>query len=132
MAPSAPGPVHRRRRDRRLLYIAASAFGALVFLIFVYNFVQGRYGFSAYWELREEAAALEAEVAALRAERAALERRVARLRAASLDADLLDEEALSKAGLAREGDLLILLPEEEEGGEEEGGAADGEEAGGGE
>jgi len=84
----------RRRRFRSVLNaLALYAAAALLIGYFGVNAHTGAHGLRAKQDLDIEIAALGTELAELKAERAVWERRVALLKPASIDPDLLDERA---------------------------------------
>ncbi|MFN8760118.1 MAG: FtsB family cell division protein [Tagaea sp.] len=71
---------------------------------------EGERGIHAFLRLGEQVAIARAHLDDLRDERATLERRVALLRADSLDPDMLDEQARALLNFARPGEIVILEP----------------------
>ena len=62
--------------------------------------------------LSREVESLEKELNSLKEENAFLENKIKLLRNNSLDLDLLEEQAQNVLGLAKENDVIVLLPRE--------------------
>jgi cell division protein FtsB len=75
---------------------------------FAYHSFEGERGLYAYLRLTEEVRTAREHRDDVRAERIALERRVALLRADSLDRDMLDEQARALLNYARPDEIVIL------------------------
>ncbi len=82
-------------------------------IYFSYHAVNGSRGLLAWQELDQQIEAAERELSALQRERTVLEGKVARLRPATLDADLIDELARRQLSLVDSRDVIILLDEDE-------------------
>jgi cell division protein FtsB len=93
---------------RRAGDAVAPAIGFCLVGYFAYHSVEGERGLVAWIRLNEQIQTARAELAGLQAERKALERRVALLRPASLDRDLLDEQARAVLNYARPDEIVIL------------------------
>ena len=74
-----------------------------------YHALNGDKGIYAYLVESRKQAQLESELAAVTQERQRMDRRVAQLQPNNLDLDLLDEQMRRRMGLAREGELLVIL-----------------------
>jgi cell division protein FtsB len=97
-----------RRRGR---HVIGPTFGALVVGYFLFHAVQGDRGILAWAELKQEVAEAEQTLSRLAGKRKTLDARVALLRSASLDRDLLDERARIAAGLTKPGEIVIFVTE---------------------
>ncbi len=75
---------------------------------FAYHSFEGERGLYAYLRLTEEVRIAREHRDDIRAERVSLERRVALLRADSLDRDMLDEQARALLNYARPDEIVIL------------------------
>ena len=75
---------------------------------FAYHSFEGERGLYAYLRLTEEVRIAREHRDDIRSERVALERRVALLRADSLDRDMLDEQARALLNYARPDEIVIL------------------------
>jgi cell division protein FtsB len=84
----------------------------LLLVYFAYHAVSGSRGLVAVLELKREIRATEAELDRLIEERITLEGQVKRLRAESLDLDLLDERARATLGLIHEDEVIVFTGEE--------------------
>jgi cell division protein FtsB len=89
------------------LYLGA----ALLIGYFGVNAYTGKRGLKARHVLDQQIAQLAAERDALRAERAQWERRVALLKSANLDPDMLDERARALLDYVDPRDLTLRLPQ---------------------
>ncbi|MGH6898053.1 MAG: FtsB family cell division protein [Geminicoccaceae bacterium] len=98
------------RRLERRHWLALFAYGLAIY--FGYHALSGSRGLLAWQELNRQLEATEQELADLRAERRDLEHKVGRLRASSLDPDLIDELARRNLSLVEPLDVIILLDEE--------------------
>jgi cell division protein FtsB len=100
-----------RRRLRAFLFpLALYCVSGAVSSYFVWHAVHGDRGLLAKVEYRQQAAALQSEHDGLKGERQALERRIAMLRAESVERDLLEEEARVQLGRVHRNDVVIFLP----------------------
>lgn len=93
---------------RRAGDAVAPAIGFCLVGYFAYHSVEGERGLVAWIRLNEQIETARAELAGLQAERKALERRVALLRPASLDRDLLDEQVRAILNYVRPDEVVIL------------------------
>ncbi|MDK9697464.1 MAG: septum formation initiator family protein [Siculibacillus sp.] len=75
---------------------------------FAWHGWHGSFGIEARRQLAVEAGRLGEELARVKAERRAVERRVALLRASSLESDMLDERAREILGLANSNEIAIV------------------------
>ena len=101
-----------RRRWRAIDFpLVLYAVSGSVTSYFVWHAVNGGRGLKAQDEYQARQEALSQELAELRTERAAWDRRVAMLRAESVDRDLLDEQTRSMLGRVHKNDLVIMLPQ---------------------
>ncbi|MFM8799526.1 MAG: FtsB family cell division protein [Tagaea sp.] len=95
---------------RSLRAAVGPVLGFCVVGYFAYHSFEGERGIHAFLRLGEQVAIARAHLDDLRDERATLERRVALLRADSLDPDMLDEQARALLNFARPGEIVILEP----------------------
>jgi cell division protein FtsB len=75
---------------------------------FAWHGWHGSFGIEARRQLAVEAARLDADLEKVKAERRAVERRVALLRSASLESDMLDERAREILGFANSNEVAIV------------------------
>ncbi len=75
---------------------------------FAWHGWHGSFGIEARRHLAVEAARLDGELERVKAERRAVERRVALLRSASLESDMLDERAREILGFANSNEIAIV------------------------
>ena len=75
---------------------------------FAWHGWHGSFGIEARRQLAVEAKRLDGELARVKAERGAIERRVALLRSASLESDMLDERAREILGYANGNEVAIV------------------------
>ena len=101
--------VTRQRLRSALNALALYTIAALVIGYFGVNAYTGSRGLKARQDLDQQIAQLSGEHAALKAERGDWERRVALLRADSLDPDMLDERARALLDYADPRDLVLKL-----------------------
>lgn len=83
---------------------------AMVFLYFVFMTLQGDRGVMALLRAQSDLRATETALSATQATRAALEAKVKRLRPASIDPDLLDEQIRSQLNMVKPEEMIILTP----------------------
>jgi cell division protein FtsB len=95
---------------RRARHIAAPVVGICLVGYFVYHTVQGERGILSFLALQSRLREAEALAAVTEAERLEWEHRVRLLRPASLDADLLDEQARLMLNVGRADEVVILRP----------------------
>lgn len=96
---------HRPSRLRKLVLPALT----IAFLgYFAYHSVHGEYGMVGRTRLENQTAQLEAELARLAAEKAELLEKVALLRPASLDQDMLDERARTSLSMVHPNEVVIM------------------------
>ncbi len=98
--------VELRKRQRHLLL---PLFFAVVFGYLAYHVMHGDRGVFAYIHLKQEIVRAEEALAETDATRGAWERRVALLRSASLDPDMLDERARAMLNVARPDEVIVPL-----------------------
>ncbi|MBM3617866.1 MAG: septum formation initiator family protein [Alphaproteobacteria bacterium] len=91
----------------RKRYITAFIFSITVFY-FAYHALNGERGIYAYFKQSRNLEVSQAELTRLTQQRAELEKRVHLLSNASLDLDLLDEEARRTLGSAKKGEVVVL------------------------
>lgn len=85
------------------------ALAAMMISYFGVNAYTGKYGLNARQELDQEIVALTSELVQLKKERAKAEQRVALLRSAGLDPDMLDERARYQLDYAHPRDLVKVI-----------------------
>jgi cell division protein FtsB len=83
---------------------------ATLMTYFGYHAVQGDRGLLAWWNLRYEIEKTDFEVTEVTAKKQALEHRVALLRPASLDRDMLEERARLMLGSVSPEDIIVPMP----------------------
>lgn len=83
---------------------------AMVFLYFVFMTLQGDRGVMALLRAQSDLRAAETVLQETQAERQALEAKVQRLRPASIDPDLLDEQIRSQLNMVKPEEMIILTP----------------------
>jgi cell division protein FtsB len=101
--------VTRQRLRSVLNALALYTIAALVIGYFGVNAYTGSRGLKARQDLDQQIGQLSGELAALKAERGDWERRVALLRADSLDPDMLDERARALLDYADPRDLVLKV-----------------------
>ena len=99
-----------RRRLRAFFTALALYTGAALFIgYFGVNAYTGNRGLRAKQDLDQQYAMLNEELSELRAERAEWQRRVALLKAESIDPDMLDERARVMLGYLDRRELTLIL-----------------------
>jgi cell division protein FtsB len=98
----------RLRAFIRQLALFLGAASAIAY--FGFHAVNGNHGMMARRHYEEQKRELSLELGRLKEDKAALERRVALLKAESLDPDMLDEKAREMLGLASPSEVVVLLP----------------------
>ncbi len=101
--------VTRQRLRSVLNALALYTIAALLIGYFGVNAYTGNHGLNARQDLDQQIAQLSGEHAALKAERGDWERRVALLRADSLDPDMLDERARALLDYVDPRDLVLKI-----------------------
>jgi cell division protein FtsB len=101
--------VSHRRRRAILTALCLYVFAALFIGYFAVNAFTGNHGLRAQQDLDLQYFTMQRELAAIKAERAVWDRRVALLRSARIDPDMLDERARALIGYADPRDLTLLL-----------------------
>ena len=96
----------RKKSYVRPLLVPVIALGFSAY--FAWHGWHGSFGIEARRQLTVEAERLTAELDKVRAERRAVERRVALLRSASLESDMLDERAREILGFANGNEIAIV------------------------
>ncbi len=96
-----------RRRLRWQSWLVIVGFGLAIY--FGYHAVNGSRGLLASQQLTDDLRTAEKRLARVRNERQRLERRVKRLRPATLDPDLIDELARETLSMVDADDVIILL-----------------------
>ena len=101
-----------RSRIRAILVpLALYLVSGLTVGYFVYHSQHGNRGLETKLSLRQNIAALDAELANLKQDRADWERRVSMLRNTSLDRDLLDERARLSLNRLHRNDVVVMTGE---------------------
>lgn len=98
----------RRKSYLRPLIVPTIAIGFSAY--FAWHAWHGAFGIEARRDLERQTALVQAELDGLKAERATLERRVALLRANSLESDMLDERVREILGFANPHDIVVYGP----------------------
>ena len=104
------GMVKRRRLRAILIPLVLYCVSGAVSSYFVWHAVHGNRGLKTKEEYRVQMNALQAERNELTGERKALERRIAMLRAESVERDILEEEALVLLARVHRNDVVVFLP----------------------
>jgi cell division protein FtsB len=100
----------RRRRLRRFLFpLVLYAVSGAVSSYFIWHANHGNRGLRAKVEYRAQANQLRQEQEQLKTERQGLERRIAMMRAESVERDILEEEARRQLGRVHRNDVVIFL-----------------------
>lgn len=84
--------------------------GALFVCYFLIHAFHGDRGLIAWMHLQKEVAAAEETLAETHAVKRGMEKRIALLRSAHLDPDMLDERARLMAGLVRPDEIILIDP----------------------
>jgi cell division protein FtsB len=101
-----------RRRVRAIVFpLVFYAVSGTVSSFFVWHALHGDRGLEAKEQYRRTITKLDAELVDLRAEHKGWRHRVVMMRSASLDRDLLDEEARTVLDRVNKNDLVIFLPQ---------------------
>jgi cell division protein FtsB len=101
--------VTRRRLRSLLTALGLYTVAALLIGYFAVNAYSGNRGLNVKHDLELHAATLTGELERLKAERALWERRVALLKADSLDPDMLDERARAILNYVHPNDATLIL-----------------------
>lgn len=96
--------------SRKARQVIGPLMGAAMMAYFGYHAVQGDRGLIAWWNLRYEIEKTDFEMIEVTAEKQALEHRVALLRPASLDRDMLEERARLMLGALSPDDTVVPMP----------------------
>lgn len=102
--------VTRRRLRAILLPLALYTASGAASSYFLWHAMNGNRGMKAKIEYRATALDLSRELAELKAERAGFERRIAMMRATSVEQDILEEEARRQLGRVHRNDVVVFLP----------------------
>jgi len=95
-------------QSRKVRQVLVPLLGSALIAYFAYHMVQGDRGLFAWWQLRQQIEATDADLAAVTAERDWLQNRISLLRPDSLDLDMLDEQTRSVLALGRAEDILLI------------------------
>ena len=101
--------VVRRRLSSILMPLVLYAVSAGATSYFIWHALNGNRGLKAKVEFREQAKSLRTELVDLKAERFGLERRIAMMRAESVERDILEEEARRQLGRVHRNDVVVFL-----------------------
>lgn len=101
--------VVRRRLASVLMPLVLYAVSAGATSYFIWHAWNGNRGLKAKIEYRAQAKSLQTELADLKAERYGLERRIAMMRAESVERDILEEEARRQLGRLHRNDVVVFL-----------------------
>lgn len=98
--------------NRNIRFVFSNILWICVAAYFTYHVFSGARGALSWAMLSKELKSLEKELKSLKETNDILENKISLLRTNNLDLDLLEEEAYSILGLAKEKDQIILLPRE--------------------
>jgi cell division protein FtsB len=99
-----------RRRLRAVLFpLALYCLSGAAGSYFLWHAVNDDRGLRVNEDYERQIKALQAQLDAKEQERQAWTRRIALLSGATIDQDLLDEEARARLGLANQNDLIVIL-----------------------
>lgn len=98
--------------SRNVRFIFSNIIWICIASYFTYHMLTGARGALSWAMLTGEVEKLEQELSDLREENAFLDNKIKGLRKGSLDLDLLEEQAINILGLAKEDDVVVLLPRE--------------------
>ncbi len=93
----------------KVVRFAPQIFGGFALFYFFFHMISGDRGLIAYMRLKKEAAILRTERALWEAKSAALENKVSLLSDEHIDHDMLEECAMKTLGIAKKGDIVILI-----------------------
>ena len=99
-----------RDARRRSLQLIAPIVAACLVSYFAYYTIDGPRGLKTMTKVQSDIAVSETRLDLLQTQSAALEKQVTRLRASSLDPDLLDERARAVLNFTKPNDLIIRQP----------------------
>jgi cell division protein FtsB len=100
-----------RKRFRTVaMVLAFYGFAGAAASYFMHHAYHGDRGLHAKASYKIKIAELDKEIGKLRSEKAEWERRVALMRAASLDRDLLDERARTLLNVVHKNDVVVIFP----------------------
>ncbi len=102
--------VVRTRLSAILIPICLYAFSGAVGSFFVWHAFHGERGVAADLEYRRQLHDVEAQLKVVEAEKRVWQRRIALLRGAEIDRDLLDEQARNLLNRVNKNDLMVFLP----------------------
>ncbi len=86
--------------------------GVALMAYFAFHAVQGDRGLLAWWQLRYQMDAANADLEILRGKRADLEHKIALLSPESLNLDMLDERTRALFAYARPDELIVIPPQQ--------------------
>lgn len=101
--------VSRRRARGILTALGLYVLAAAMIGYFWFHAYTGQRGLHAKHEIDQQMAELTAELGRLKAERDHWDRKVALLRSASIDPDMLDERARTLLNLSHPNDLIMMV-----------------------
>jgi cell division protein FtsB len=95
---------------RQAQQVVVPVLGIALLSYFAYHAIEGERGLFAWMGLNQQLKQTRALADAISAQKHELENRVQRLSSNSLDPDLLDERVRAMLNLARQDDVVIMLP----------------------
>lgn len=95
-------------QSRKVRQVLVPLLGSALIAYFAYHMVHGDRGLFAWWQMRQQIEAADADLAAVTAERDWLQNCISLLRPDSLDLDMLDEQTRSVLALGRAEDILLI------------------------
>ncbi|MBR1735183.1 MAG: septum formation initiator family protein [Alphaproteobacteria bacterium] len=98
--------------NKNIRFIFSNIIWICIACYFTYHIFTGARGALSWALLSHDVIELENNLKSLKEENAFLENKIRLLRNNSLDLDLLEEEAQSILGLAKENEIIVLLPRE--------------------
>lgn len=96
--------------SRRTRHTIFSLIGAMIVGYFLYHTIQGDHGWFAMLRLQNEVKTTDANLKKLQQEHKDLSQREQKMKPASMDPDLLDEEARKTLNYSKPNEIIILTP----------------------
>jgi len=98
-----------RQLRYKLLSYLPHIFGGLALFYFMFHMISGDRGLVAYIRSKNEYKLAKAELSIIQAKNAAIENKIRLLKDDSINYDLLEEEAIKTLGIAKKGDIVLVV-----------------------
>ena len=98
-----------RRLKFKLFSYFPHIFGGLALFYFMFHMISGDRGLVSYIRAKNEYKLVKSELSIIKTKNAAIENKIRLLKDDSINYDLLEEEAIKTLGIAKKGDIMLVI-----------------------